>query len=315
MTPDAPAPAAASRRAKILRRTRVGATLALAVVGILWAASLPQGPSITLGVATVVTLWSIFELQRMRLFRTRFGAPAATVAALACAALVGRAFVGEGAAGLFDGTADPGRYWAALALAIAGGLVAGLAALGPALLGASAAGGDDTSGDVPRPAPHVVLVAMVALPLFALVPIRTYGGIAALASYLVLAKIGDIAGYYFGSLMGKRHPFPNISPGKTVAGCVASLVAGTAVGGVLVAAGALEGARFGVASGLLLGAAVNVLAQAGDLAESVLKRRAKVKDSGTTFGPSGGMLDLVDSLLLTAVPIAFLWPLLFRWPA
>ena len=122
MTPDAPAPAAASRRAKILRRTRVGATLALAVVGILWAASLPQGPSITLGVATVVTLWSIFELQRMRLFRTRFGAPAATVAALACAALVGRAFVGEGAAGLFDGTADPGRYWAALALAIAGGL-------------------------------------------------------------------------------------------------------------------------------------------------------------------------------------------------
>ncbi|MEM9381774.1 MAG: phosphatidate cytidylyltransferase, partial [Planctomycetota bacterium] len=43
--------------------------------------------------------------------------------------------------------------------------------------------------------------------------------------------------------------------------------------------------------------------------------RAKVKDSGTTFGPSGGMLDLVDSILLSAVPIAFLWPVLFRWPA
>jgi len=58
-----------------------------------------------------------------------------------------------------------------------------------------------------------------------------------------------------------------------------------------------------------------VLAQAGDLLESALKRRAKVKDSGTTFGPSGGMLDLVDSLLLSAPVIALLWPVLFHWPA
>ena len=82
----------------------------------------------------------------------------------------------------------------------------------------------------------------------------------------------------------------------------------------LVLGGVLDGARFGVASGLLLGLVVNLTAQAGDLLESRFKRRAQVKDSGTTFGPSGGMLDLVDSLLLSAPLVALLWPLLFELP-
>ena len=68
-------------------------------------------------------------------------------------------------------------------------------------------------------------------------------------------------------------------------------------------------------SGVVLGLVVNVTAQAGDLMESGFKRRAQVKDSGTTFGPSGGMLDLVDSLLLSAPLVAFLWPLLFELPS
>jgi phosphatidate cytidylyltransferase len=64
--------------------------------------------------------------------------------------------------------------------------------------------------------------------------------------------------------------------------------------------------------GLAAGAAVNLAAQAGDLLESWIKRGAGVKDSGTWFGPSGGVLDLVDSLLL-AVPAALLvWPIALR---
>ncbi|MEM9799524.1 MAG: phosphatidate cytidylyltransferase [Planctomycetota bacterium] len=311
MSGDAVSPSA-DRRAKILRRTRVGGTLALIVVLLVWASSFEAGPAITLGLAVVLTLWAIVEVQRMRLFATKYGAPAATVACLAATALFARAFVAdeEAARALFDEDGGASRYWAALSVAFAGGAVAGLAAALPSLFGSP-----ERPPDAPTPVPHPLLLAVVALPVLGIVPLRAFGGVAALGCFLALAKVGDIAGYYFGSLLGRRHPFPNLSPGKTVAGCVASFVAGAVVGGLLVALGVLEGARFGVASGIAIGALVNVLAQAGDLAESALKRRANVKDSGTTFGPSGGMLDLIDSLLLSAPVAAFAWPLLFHWPA
>jgi len=136
-------------------------------------------------------------------------------------------------------------------------------------------------------------------------------GTAGLVALLVLSKIGDTAGYYVGSAIGRRHPFPNISPGKTVAGCVASLVAATAVGGVFVQCGLLPDGRWGLAGGLLLGALLNLAAQAGDLFESWIKRRAGVKDSSTCFGPSGGLLDQLDSVLFS-IPVGIvLFPLLF----
>lgn len=134
-------------------------------------------------------------------------------------------------------------------------------------------------------------------------------GTRGLVALVVLAKVGDIVGYYVGSSIGVRHPFPRISPGKTVAGCWGSFAAGTLAGGVLVLQGALPWGPWGLWGGLIAGAAVNLAAQSGDLLESWIKRGAGVKDSGTWFGPSGGVLDLVDSLLL-AVPAALLvWPL------
>jgi phosphatidate cytidylyltransferase len=80
----------------------------------------------------------------------------------------------------------------------------------------------------------------------------------------------------------------------------------------LLAAAWLPDPRWGVVSVLAAAALVNLASQAGDLLESAAKRQAGVKDSGTLFGPSGGFLDLVDSLLLS-VPVALLtWPLLFE---
>ena len=77
--------------------------------------------------------------------------------------------------------------------------------------------------------------------------------------------------------------------------------------------GLLPEPRMGILSPLLGSALVNLGAQAGDLLESGAKRAAQVKDSGTAFGPAGGLLDLVDSLLLS-VPVALVtWPLLFEW--
>jgi phosphatidate cytidylyltransferase len=139
---------------------------------------------------------------------------------------------------------------------------------------------------------------------------RDYGS-AGLVALLALSKIGDTAAYYVGNAIGKTHPFPTISPGKTTAGCVASFVTATVVGGALVFFGVLPSAPLGIAGGLAAGAVVNVAAQAGDLLESFVKRRAGVKDSSRAFGPSGGMLDQIDSLLVS-IPVALAtWPWLF----
>ena len=128
------------------------------------------------------------------------------------------------------------------------------------------------------------------------------GGLVAL---LVCAKIGDTAGYYVGTAIGRHHPFPRISPGKTVEGCLGSLAAGTLAGAACAALELLPG---GVPRGLVAGAIVNLAAQSGDLLESWVKRKVGVKDSSGAFGPSGGLLDQLDSLLL-AVPVAVLvWP-------
>lgn len=132
-----------------------------------------------------------------------------------------------------------------------------------------------------------------------------------LVALLVLSKVGDTAAYYVGNAIGKSHPFPTISPGKTTAGCVASFVTATAIGGAFALFGVLPAEPYGVWGGLLAGGAVNIAAQAGDLLESWVKRRAGVKDSSGLFGPSGGVLDQIDSLLLS-VPVALAtWPWLF----
>jgi phosphatidate cytidylyltransferase len=120
-----------------------------------------------------------------------------------------------------------------------------------------------------------------------------------------VAKVGDIAAYLGGSLVGRHRMAPTLSPGKTWEGAVASLV-----GAVTASWLVLE--RFGTtASGrpwggwFVFGLCVGLAAMAGDLAESLLKRECGVKDSGRSLGGLGGFLDLVDSLLFAA-PVAWL---------
>jgi phosphatidate cytidylyltransferase len=111
----------------------------------------------------------------------------------------------------------------------------------------------------------------------------------------------DTAAYFAGRRFGRRPFMHHISPSKTVEGVVGGAVAALVVGAVLVAAfgrPVLAGAVFG----LLVGAA----AQAGDLAESMLKRAAGAKDSGRLISGHGGLLDRVDSFLFAA-PAAFFY--------
>lgn len=301
-----------TRREKILQRTRVGLTLAAVVGLLLWGASTSIGAPLTLGIAVTLTLWCVAEIDRMALFRSGF---APFGAAAACLVGAGLFFYADFRPSVETGQIATWLFLVALIAGFVGILVATFGGTTEPVSGPEPDAPDALTGSGKVRAgvalPNLVIVPLIGLPLLYLYPIRSLGGGGALACFVVLAKIGDIAGYYFGNLMGKTHPFPRLSPGKTVAGCVASLIAGTLVGGLFVLMGALDGARLGVLSGLLLGALVNVSAQAGDLMESGLKRRADVKDSGTTFGPSGGMLDLVDSFLLAAPLAAFAWPLLF----
>jgi phosphatidate cytidylyltransferase len=105
----------------------------------------------------------------------------------------------------------------------------------------------------------------------------------------------DTGAYFAGRRFGRRKFLTHISPSKTYAGLVGGLLACTIVV-TAVAVGLGEPA----AIGLLLGPLIGLAAQAGDLAESMLKRAAGVKDSGNLIPGHGGVLDRVDSFLFAA---------------
>lgn len=123
---------------------------------------------------------------------------------------------------------------------------------------------------------------------------------------LVATWMGDTWAYFLGKRWGRRKLVPRISPGKTVVGGVAgllgSLVAAVTFG--LFLDGQLRPYGIGLTGTALLGLFLGVGAQVGDLAESVLKREANVKDSGSLLPGHGGILDRFDALLLN-LPLAY----------
>jgi len=123
-----------------------------------------------------------------------------------------------------------------------------------------------------------------------------------LAYGLVLNWVGDACAYYVGKSFGRRNLAPNVSPKKTWEGAVASL-AGSVIFGIVYLNRALPAVSL-VEAGLL-SVVVNIAGQAGDLAESALKRGAGVKDSSTLLPGHGGLLDRVDSSLF-ALPVVYL---------
>ncbi len=123
-----------------------------------------------------------------------------------------------------------------------------------------------------------------------------------------VAWSSDSAAYFFGSRWGRRKLAPQISPNKTWEGALAGLLFGIAasiiVGHALLGLDAL--------TGLMLGALLTVAAVFGDLAKSLIKRQAGVKDSGNLIPGHGGMLDRIDSLLFAGVVTYYyaLWAVL-----
>lgn len=125
-----------------------------------------------------------------------------------------------------------------------------------------------------------------------------------LVSLVAVVKGGDIAAYAVGSLVGRRRMAPRLSPGKTWEGAAGSLVASVAAAWFVIEW--LGGGAASPAGGWpVFGLVVGIAGMVGDLAESLAKRELAVKDSGRMLGGLGGVLDLVDSLLVAA-PVAWL---------
>lgn len=118
---------------------------------------------------------------------------------------------------------------------------------------------------------------------------------------LMVNWIGDTGAYYVGKNFGKRKLAPTVSPGKTWEGAAASAVTGV-IFGLIYLPLAIKGTSY-LAAGLLA-LASNVAGQAGDLAESAIKRGVGVKDSGTLLPGHGGFLDRVDSTMF-ALPVLY----------
>jgi phosphatidate cytidylyltransferase len=123
--------------------------------------------------------------------------------------------------------------------------------------------------------------------------------------YLIgVTKITDIGGYFVGKLAGKHLLAPQLSPKKTVEGAIGGFCFAVALSLFFAFLGSFAGLHLSYFSAAWLGMLIGILAQVGDLAESVLKRDALVKDSNSIPGV-GGILDMVDSVLLTAPVVYF----------
>jgi phosphatidate cytidylyltransferase len=113
----------------------------------------------------------------------------------------------------------------------------------------------------------------------------------------------DTGAYMVGRQIGRHKFLTHISPSKSIEGLIGGLVATTVVVALL-----LAGLGQGPLGALVLGPLLGLTAQAGDLAESMLKRAAGAKDSGTLIPGHGGILDRIDSFLFAA-PVVTLYVL------
>jgi phosphatidate cytidylyltransferase len=196
------------------------------------------------------------------------------------------------------------------------------AALAPFVFLTAAMRRSDLTTGYPAAAASSFAFAYIAIPMALLVQIRQQPAGAIWTIYTLLAVwAGDIFAYFVGKSVGRHRMSPEISPKKTWEGAVASILASVIIGtlwiqhapaisSALLRMGLIErrDGMFGLQEPqlwpiILLSAIVNLAAQLGDLVESLIKRGAKVKDSGTILPGHGGMLDRIDAMLFAVLVV------------
>ncbi|TVR74986.1 MAG: phosphatidate cytidylyltransferase [Sphaerobacteraceae bacterium] len=138
-------------------------------------------------------------------------------------------------------------------------------------------------------------------------------GLAWLVLIVAITWMTDSAAYLGGRAFGRTKLAPTLSPGKTIEGALSGAIVGglTAVG-----AAALLGLPIPLYAAAVTGLLISSLGQAGDLAESLIKRDLGIKDMGNLIPGHGGILDRIDALLFT-LPAGFYLMLLtteIGWP-
>ncbi|MCH5377261.1 MAG: phosphatidate cytidylyltransferase, partial [Planctomycetes bacterium] len=160
----------------------------------------------------------------------------------------------------------------------------------------------------------VLVVIYIAVPVTFLVALRLHydnrWGMAAFVSMIAIVKMSDAGAYFCGRLMGRHKMAPVVSPKKTIEGGIGGLLTAAIVSLIFfygIAPGFVgpETRETSIAGCLLYGVLVGIAGVIGDLSESLLKRDMERKDSSSWMPGLGGVLDVLDSLLLAA-PIAYL---------
>ena len=205
------------------------------------------------------------------------------------------------------GTAPLGRLGAPVIGAVTAAALA--AALGHAEVGLILlVAGTIVTSLLVRGAPHKRALALgvpyVGVGVVALLWLRAdpQAGLVNLLFPLLLVWGSDIGAYLAGRVLGGPKLAPRISPGKTWSGAIGGLIGAVAMGWLVVSWSG-QPAAFARVAAIAVG--LGIFAQAGDLLESLIKRRFGVKDSGTLIPGHGGLLDRLDALLIAA-PVAAL---------
>ena len=206
-----------------------------------------------------------------------------------------------------DGLVIPGDHLPVVVLVVvfgvSAGLLWGLAAM-LALMAATVLARRGAVGIVVEPSDGWAVggIAYAILPGLALALIRGWGtnGLWSLLFLFAVVWGTDIGAYFAGRLIGGPKLWPAVSPGKTRSGAVGGLLAAVAAGLAVAKVGGAT--SLGSLAALAIG--LSIVSQAGDLAESWLKRRYAVKDSSHLIPGHGGVMDRVDGLGVAAVALA-----------
>jgi phosphatidate cytidylyltransferase len=126
----------------------------------------------------------------------------------------------------------------------------------------------------------------------------SYHGAQLLMFLFLMVWSADIGAYFVGKAIGKNKLMPNVSPGKTFEGFLGGVVFACVL--VAIAAYSLNWTNEQVITALLVTSLITTVSVLGDLSESMFKRQAGVKDSGSILPGHGGILDRIDSLTATA---------------
>ncbi len=122
-----------------------------------------------------------------------------------------------------------------------------------------------------------------------------------IAFLLLVTKSGDIGAYFIGTYFGKHSLIPRISPKKSIEGAMGGFIFSL----VFAISSKYYLPMVPITHLVILGCLLGILAQVGDLSESLIKRDCQVKDSGNLIPGLGGILDLIDSILFTAPTLYF----------